>query len=127
MDARELALHLFQTTYDDSIDRGDMATAVSAFHEDIQWSHVQVWEHHDYRRRDQPTRFNGRAEVQAFLSERVDKLKEAGIRHRVRELVCDGERGAFLAAVEGPGPERPFFVWFEIRDGKVARYTLRPL
>ena len=72
-------------------------------------------------------RFNGRAEVQAFLSERVDKLKEAGIRHRVRDLVCDGERGAFLAAVEGPGPERPFFVWFELRDGKVARYTLRPL
>ena len=30
MDARELALHLFQTTYYDSIDRGDMATAVSA-------------------------------------------------------------------------------------------------
>ena len=127
MDPRELALDLIQGTYYDSIDRGDMARAVSALHEDIEWSHVQVWEHHDYRRRDVPTRLHGRAEVEAFLAERIDKLKEAGIRHRVRDLVCDGTRGAFLAAVEGPGPDRPFFVWFELRDGKVARYTLRPL
>jgi ketosteroid isomerase-like protein len=126
MTDHELAYALLQLTYYDSIDRGDMASAVAALHEDIEWSHVQVWEHHDYRRRDQPTRLNGRQEVETFLSERIGKLREAGIRHRIRHLVCEGSKGAFLAAVEGPGGEVPFFVWFELRDGKVARYLLRP-
>ena len=63
----------------------------------------------------------------AESAERVKKLAEAGIRHRIRQLVCDGIQGAFLAAVEGPGREIPFFGWFELRDGLVGRYVLRPV
>lgn len=127
MNATDLARHLLQATYYDSIDRGDMTSAVLALHPDIDWSHVQVWEHHDYRRRAEPTRLKGRQAVLDLLAERVARLAEAGIRHRIRHLVCDGQQGAFLAAVEGPGREIPFFGWFELRDGLVGRYVLRPV
>jgi len=100
MDPRELGLLLFQHTYYDSIDRGDMATAVTALREDIEWSHVQVWEHHDYRRRDVPTRLHGRAEVQAFLAERIDKLREAGVKIERRGAAMIAKRGPKLSPVD---------------------------
>ena len=127
MSTRDLAYHLLQETYYDSVDRGDMAAAVLALHEEVEWSHAQVWAHHGFAQ-GKPTRMQGRGVVGAFLAERVQQLKEAGIRHRVRELVCDGDRGAMLGYVLGPdGSEQPFMVWFELRDERISRYVLRPI
>jgi len=57
-----------------------------------------------------------------------EQLAEAKIRHRIDTLVYEDGKGAFLGLVEGPGGEtKPFFVWFEIANGKISRYTLRPL
>ena len=127
MTTKARALELFQTVYYDSVDRGDMAAAASAYTEDVEWSHAQVWAHHDYQRDSQPAALRGRAAVEAFLSERRDKLAQARIRHKVRDMVFENGRGAFLGAVEGEGRELPFMVWFELRDGLVSRYLLRPL
>ena len=127
MNTHTLAYRLLQETYYDSVDRGDMQAAASALHADIEWSHAQVWAHHDFQR-GEPTVKHGREEVGAYLDARREKLLEARIRHKVRDLVCEGDRGAILGYVLGPdGTEKPFMVWFEIRDEKIARYLLRPL
>lgn len=127
MSTKERAFELLQTTYYDSIDRGDMATAASAMHPDVEWSHQQVWEHHQFKREGSAVTINGKAAVEELLSARVGELKEAKIQHKIREMVFEDGKGAFLAAVEGDGPDKPFMVWFEIRDDLIARYLLRPL
>lgn len=127
MTTRHRALELLQATYYDSIDRGDMAGAAAAMHEEVLWTHVQVWEHHGYVRARGPSELRGRQAVEDFLAERRERIAEANIRHKVRELVLEGDKGAFLGAVEGPGPDRHFMVWFEIRDDRIWRYHLRPL
>jgi len=127
MSLRELAYRLLQETYYDSVDRGNMEAAASALHEDVEWSHAQVWAHHDFQR-GAPSVKRGRAAVRSYLDERKEKLKEARIQHKVRDLVCEGNRGALLGFVLGPdGTEKPFMAWFEIRDEKIVRYLLRPL
>ncbi len=127
MSMKERALELLQATYYDGIDAGDMAKAASALHEDVEWSHAQVWPHHGFVR-GEPSTNHGRAEVQAFLQARVQQLAEARIRHKVRDMVIEGNKGAILGFVRGEdGTERPFMVWFEIKDDRISRYLLRPL
>jgi hypothetical protein len=127
MSEREHALKLLQATYYDGVDRSDMALATSALHEDIEWSHAQVWAHHGFQA-GKPTQMRGRDTIRAFLEARRDQLVAAGIRHRVDDLVCSDGRGACLGHVLGPdGSRKPFMVWFELRDHLIGRYLLRPL
>ncbi len=127
MSMKQLAMTLLQSTYYDGIDAGDMAKAASALHEDVEWSHAQVWGHHEFRAGEASAN-HGRAEVQAFLQSRVRQLAEARIRHKVRDMAIEGNKGAILGYVRGEdGTEKQFMVWFEIRDDKIARYLLRPL
>ncbi|MBI1181124.1 MAG: hypothetical protein GC201_11240 [Alphaproteobacteria bacterium] len=127
MSAKQLAYELLQSTYYDGIDAGDMAKAASALHEEVEWSHAQVWAHHEFER-GEPSALHGRRAVQDFLGARVGQLAQARIRHKVRDMACEGDKGAILGYVRGPdGTEKDFMVWFEIRDGKIARYVLRPL
>jgi len=127
MSERELALKLLQGTYYDGVDQGDMALATSALHQDIDWSHAQVWSHHGFAA-GTPTQMRGRAAIRAFLEARREQLAAAGIRHRVDDLVINDGRGAFIGHVLGPnGEKKPFMVWFELRDGLIGRYWLRPL
>ena len=127
MATKERAHELLQATYYDSIDRGDMAKAASALHEDVEWSHQQVWEHHQFKREDSAVTLRGRAAVEELLSARVRELDEAKIEHKARDMVFENDKGAILAAVEGEGREVPFIVWFEIKDDLISRYILRPL
>ena len=127
MSTKERAFELLQTTYYDSIDCGDMEKAASAMHPDVEWSHQQVWEHHQFQREGSAVTHHGRAAVEELLSARVGELKEAKIEHKIREMVFEDGKGAFLAAVEGDGPDKPFMVWFEIKDDLISRYLLRPL
>lgn len=127
MCTKEQAYTLLQLTYYDGIDEGDMTLAASALHEDVEWSHEQVWAHHEFKR-GEPSTLRGRAAVQAFLLERVRQLAEAGIRHRIREMAFEEDHGAVLGEVVGEdGTTKPFIVWFEVRDDRIARYLLRPL
>jgi hypothetical protein len=108
------AFELFETIYYGSIDRGDMVAAASALHPDIEWSHQQVWAHHGFAR-GTPESLRGRAAVQRFLLARVEQLREERIRHHVRDLVFERDRGAFLGAVDGPdGRSLDFVVWFGV-------------
>lgn len=129
MSTHQRAHELFEHMYYGNIDRCDMAGAAAALHPDIEWSHQQVWAHHEFTR-GAPQELRGRDAVQEYLEARVQQLREARIRHHVRELVYDAERGcgAFLGVVDGPdGRSLQFMVWFELRDGLVRRYVLRPL
>jgi hypothetical protein len=127
MSTAERAYELFEKIYYGNIDRGDMAAAATALHPEIDWSHQQVWAHHEFAR-GAPERLQGRTAVELFLAARVEQLREARIRHHVREMVFERDRGAFLGAVDGPdGPTLGFMVWFELRDDLVGRYLLRPL
>jgi ketosteroid isomerase-like protein len=127
MMTRDQAVQLLQGTYYDGIDAGDMKRAAAALHEDVEWSHAQVWAHHEFNR-GEPATLRGRESVQAFLRQRVQQLAEARISHKIRDLIFDGQRGAFIGYVRGPdATEKDFLVWFEIRDRKIARYLLRPL
>jgi ketosteroid isomerase-like protein len=123
---KERAFHLFQNVYYANVDRGDMTAATAAFHPDVDWSHAQVWAHHDFAR-GHAQQLHGRDAVREFLAARVEQLREAKITHHVRDMIVDGDKGAFIGAVEGPGAVKQFMVWFELRDGLVARYVLRPL
>lgn len=126
MTPKELAHHLFQNVYYGNIDRGDMDGAATALHPNIVWSHAQVWAHHEFARGEAKT-LHGRDAVHAYLAARVPQLREAQITHHVREMVMEGDTGAFIGAVEGPGPEKQFMVWFKLKDGLIGTYTLRPL
>lgn len=126
MNDKAHAHHLFQDIYYGHVDKGDMDTAVTAFHPDVDWSHAQVWAHHEFAR-GEPSRIHGRDAVHELLSARIEQLKDAKITHHVCEMVMEGDRGAFLGAVKGPGPDKHFMVWFELTDGYVSRYDLRPL
>ena len=126
MTAEERAQHLFQDIYYDNVDRGDMEAATQAFHPQVDWSHAQVWAHHEFARGN-PEHLHGRDAVKVFLAARIDQLREATITHQVRKLAVNGDIGAFLGAVEGPGPDKEFLVWFEIEDDLIKRYTLRPV
>ena len=127
MSTKDQAYTLLQLTYYDGIDAGDMALAASALHEDIEWSHAQVWAHHEFQR-GEPSTLHGRAAVQEFLTARLQQLAEARIRHKIRELVFEEDHGAFIGDVCGEdGTQKPFMVWFEIRDCRISRYWLRPL
>ncbi|MBV7407454.1 nuclear transport factor 2 family protein [Maritimibacter sp. DP1N21-5] len=127
MSTREDAIRLIQSIYYDSIDAGDMARAATALHPDIDWSHAQVWAHHDFARAE-PSGFKGRQAVRDFLAARVDQLREARITHGIEDMVFENDRGAFLGNVTGPdGTTKPFMVWFALTDGLVSRYDLRPL
>lgn len=118
---------MFQKVYFDSVDSGDMERAASIFHEDVEWIHTQVWEHDDYRRSKGSDKLRGRKEVEALLSKRKQEMKRAEIRHVVDDLVLEGNRGAWIGRVEGPGTPLPMIAWFEIKDDKVYRYTITPL
>jgi ketosteroid isomerase-like protein len=129
MATQQRAYELFEHGYYGHIDRCDMAGAAAALHPDIEWSHQQVWAHHEFAR-GAPQELRGREAVRDYLAARVQQLREARIRHHVREMVFDAarERGAFLGAVDGPdGRSLPFMVWFELRDDLVRKYVLRPL
>src|SRR5690349_13690043 len=113
MPDKDAVLGLFQAQYYDSVDAADMESAVLALHEDVEFNHVQVWQRTDLELGASTLR--GRSAVRDFLIAARPKLAQARIRHRVRDLVLDGERGAFIAAVEGEdGNEAPFVVWFEL-------------
>ena len=127
MNADERAHHLIQTTYYDSIDRGDFETAVTALHEDVVWNHVRVWQPTESDRTS-VHELRGRNAVYEFLEGYRDKLAQDKTRHLIERLVTDGEVGAQLGAVVGPdGESAPMIVWFEITDGLISRYTVRPL
>ena len=125
------AMKLLQQTYYDGIDAGDMALAASALHPDIDWSHAQVWRHDDLGLGGEPhvQQHHGAAAIRTFLDGVKPHLAAAQIRHRITDLVIDGERGAFLGSVVSRTDDRsvPFLVWFELTDGLMSRYTLRPL
>ncbi len=123
----ELAYQLLQLTYYDSVDKGDMEMAASALHEDVEWSHQQVWAHHGFPRGN-PSQLRGRTAIRDLLLARRSELTAAKIRHRVRDLICDGKVGALIGYVLGPdSSEQPFMVWFELRDEKIGKYILRPI
>ena len=54
-------------------------------------------------------------------------IAETKIQHKVRNMVFEGDKGAFLAEVVGEDKSIPFFVWFELKDDLVYPYVLRPL
>lgn len=127
MATAERAYELFEQVYYGNIDRCEMDAAAGALHPDVEWSHQQVWAHHEFAR-GAPQELRGRTAVRDYLAARVAQLREARIHHHVRELVFDRDRGAFLGAVDGPdGRSLPFMVWFELRDDLVKKYLLRPL
>ena len=125
--SKDQVLEMFQKVYFDSIDRGEMTKAVSIFHEDVEWTHTQVWEHDQYQRSKGSDRLKGRKAVEALLKERTTALAGVKIRHVVRDLVFEGNRGAFIGHVEGPGKQLPLVAWFETKDDKIFRYTITPL
>lgn len=125
-DNKELAFHLFQNVYYANVDRGDMTAATEAFHPEVDWSHAQVWAHHEFARGN-AHRLHGRDTVRGFLAARVQQLREAQITHHVSDLIIEGDKGAFIGTVIGPDAQKSFMVWFELRDGLIGRYVLRPL
>ena len=118
---------MFQKTYFDSVDKGEMSKAISIFHDDVEWIHTQVWEHDSYSRDKGSDRLKGRKEIEALLSGRKAELAKVNIRHVVKDLVFEGHRGAFIGHVTGHGKELPLIAWFEIKDDKVYRYIVAPL
>jgi hypothetical protein len=122
----EDARRFFQERYYDNVDRQDAEGAVSALHEAVEFDQVQVWQTTDLRLGANQLR--GRDEVLRFLSGAKLRLAEARIRHRVDTAVLDGFRGALRAHVVGEdGEQAPFIVWFELEDGLVRRYLVRPV
>lgn len=121
----EDARRLFQERYYDAVDRQDMDAAASAFHGDVEFDHVQVWQRTDLELG--ASQLHGRDAVRRFLGGAQARLAEARIRHQVDEVVLDGDRGALRARVEGEDGERTaFLVWFELESGLIRRYLVRP-
>ena len=129
MHSKQRAYELFQLTYYDSIDKGDIPGAVSALHNDVVWWHAQVWKRHEFGL-PASEKLEGRAAVEGLLDGLRENLGKAGIRHRIRDMAFepDNDKGAFLGAVVGDdGTEAPFLAWFELKDDRIYRYIVRPL
>lgn len=129
MHTKQRVYELFQHTYYDAIDRGDIAMAVSALHDDVIWWHAQVWKRHEFGL-PASEKLEGRSAVEHLLNGLRENLGKAGIRHRMRDVAFEEEsdKGAFLGAVIGSdGTEAPFLAWFELRDDRIFRYIVRPL
>lgn len=123
---RDELLELLQNVYFDNIDNARPEKAVQALTENVCWEHNQVWEHdgHNSHKRDQ---INGRDSVFEFLNHRVPQMQKINIKHKVQQVILDGNKGAFRAQVVGPdGSVRPFMGWVELADGKVDRYLVVP-
>ena len=117
---------LQQETYYDSIDAGDADTAVTALHEDIEWTHTQVWEHdgHSSQKTDV---LHGREAVREFLAERIPEAQDEGIEHKVLKCISNGQQGAFYGEVVGSdGRTLGTIAWLEFEDGKVKKYVNTP-
>ncbi|WP_254810994.1 nuclear transport factor 2 family protein [Natronosalvus amylolyticus] len=125
-DAESHLYELLQTTYFDSIDGGDAETAVEAMHDDVEWTHTQVWEHDGHTSQATDT-LEGKAAVHDFLAGRIDEMQAEGIEHKIRDVVASGDKGAFRAAVVGPnGNALPFLGWVELEDDVIRTYTVTP-
>ena len=121
-----LLSELLQRTYFDGIDTGDATAAVAALHEDVEWTHTQVWEH-DGHTRGTADSLHGRDSVREFLAARIGEMQVEGIKHRVKQVITEGDAGAFRAEVMGPtGVSLPFFGWVEIQDGQIITYIVGP-
>ncbi len=127
MEITQAQLHtLLQHSYFDNIDRGDADHAVQAFTDSVVWSHYQVWEHHGHMR-NRADVFNGRKELQDFLTARISDMQVEGIRHQVKHVIVQGNEGAFRAEVLGvTGKNMRFFGWVELTDGRISRYIVGP-
>ena len=125
--SKDQVWEMFQKVYFDSVDKGEMTKAVSVFHEDVEWVHTQVWEHDQYRRDKGSDRLKGRKAVEALLKGRATDLGKLNVRHVVRDLVFEGNRGAFIGYVGTPDKELPLVAWFETKDDKISRYIITPL
>lgn len=127
MEITQEQLHtLLQTSYFDSIDRGDADHAVEAFTDDVTWSHYQVWEHHGHTR-NRADVLRGRKELRDFLAARITDMQVEGIRHQVKRVIVQGNEGAFRAEVVGvTGENMHFFGWIELTEGRISRYIVGP-
>ena len=118
--------NLLQNTYFNNIDSGSADNAVDAMHEDVQWIHTQVWEHHGHTNQDLDV-LHGRNKLRLFLAQRIPQMQLEKITHEVREVLTNGESAAFRAKVIGPkGNSRHFFGWIELKDGLIASYRVMP-
>ena len=125
MSDRTLARKLLQEIYYDAIDAGDMSTACTALHPDVDWSHSQVWPHGKAERSGARTVLHGRAAVEAFLTGRKQLLSEPRVHHKLGDFVMEGAAGAARSYVEdGSGVILPFTLWFEIRGALIYRYAV---
>jgi ketosteroid isomerase-like protein len=120
--SKDVAYDLLQRGYYDSINAGDMAGAAAVLHEDVEWSHGPVW--------GQPAselieNLHGRSAVEAVLTGRKQALSPLTL--EIRDLVVEGDKGAFLADIGDAESRSPYMGWFELRDGKISRYLVRPL
>lgn len=123
----EKLFELLQNKYFDGIDGADADAAVEAMHEDVTWVHTQVWVHDGHDRKS-PDVLHGREQVRKFLADRIGQMQVVGFKHKVRQVVTDGNSGAFLAEVVGTsGESKPFFGWVEISDGKISNYNIGPV
>lgn len=64
--------NLIQKGYYDKIDEYDVGRALDALHENIAWSHVQVWRRTEFGLGPSEF-FTGRTEVGAFLESLTEK------------------------------------------------------
>jgi hypothetical protein len=125
---RELAHHLLQDIYYDSIDRAQMTEAVAALHPDVDWSHSLVWPHADTHRSGERVQLRGRKAVDSFLTSRTAFLSVPRVHHRLGEFAMEGPVGSARSYVEDErGNLMPFTLWFALKDDLLHRYAVYPL
>ena len=118
---------LIQGTYFNNIDSGHADKAVRAMHQDVQWIHTQVWEHHGHSNKNIDI-LHGRDKLREFLAQRIPQMQMEKITHQIRKVITDGTSAAFQAQVIGPkGDSKHFFGWIELKDGLIASYQVMPV
>jgi ketosteroid isomerase-like protein len=123
MGLRDDVYDLLQDVYFNSIARGDIERAVTALHQDVDWSHQRVWQHHEG---DVPEEHHSRQAVTELLTSRRGLIAE--LSYTVTDLALDGNKGGFLGHVAHENSEPANFIgWVEIDEGAIRRYVIRPL
>lgn len=125
--ANDMLFDLLQHCYFDNIDNGNAKRAVAAFTDNAEWVHTQVWEHDGHYSNKVDT-ITGRSGICDFLVQRIGEMQVIGFKHKVHQVVCDGQRGAFRASVVMPGTDEsvPFFGWVELEENKISFYRVFP-
>jgi hypothetical protein len=114
-------------TYYGSVTGGDVETAISAFHEDVEVTHVGVRYDSDLTIESALDGAHHRLAGKDAFADLLDgRVGEEDVTVTIDEISVDGDRAAFRATITDERQSVEFVGWVRIADDLIREYTVIP-